>query len=63
MIAVDSQIVRPPTSSTGTFWFGFIAVKAGVRCSPLARSTRTNSTGEPRWRATAQAFRGLSVSA
>ena len=35
---------------------------AGCLCSPLVRSTRTKSTGELRYRATAQAFRGLSVS-
>jgi hypothetical protein len=63
MIASASQSVLAPSLSTGTLPFGFMARNSGLRCSPLARSTRTKATGEPRCRATAQAFRGLSVSA
>src|SRR5262249_51222658 len=54
VIAFDSQRVKPSSSSTGIFWFGLIAVKAGLFCPPLRRSTRTSSKGSSRWCAVAR---------
>ena len=61
MIAFDSHTTLPPSTSSGTFAFGFSDLNFGVRCSPFPTSTATNSTGEFRYLATAQAFRGFSL--
>jgi hypothetical protein len=44
-MALDSWMTRSPSTSVGTWWFGFTARYSGDRCSPWSSATCRSSYG------------------